>query len=269
MSRCIGDPDVIDHQQGFAPPTVAKPSYRQCDSPTWSHTAFLSRFHTCCRSPFWLHNRRRRLLGGEPWGEPAISHDSHHVSLVQWTNLFASRHKGHRFKSPGGYLCETGILLLAMSRYNISNANYKLFRSYHWLLCAFLVNIFGGEEPKAVNYYMNKLIAANLKKTTEVNSHATNYFWLPPLSEDIFSSSRNRHIFNHDTPLLRCISHHLEYILSWYFPFSLCMSSFPLLFPLPVFPLKIKSANFTHRKQNGLPTSLLSDKFFHGGLSNF
>ncbi len=47
-------------------------------------------------------------------GEPAISHDSHHVvSLVQWTNLFASRHKGHRFKSPGGYLCETGILLLA------------------------------------------------------------------------------------------------------------------------------------------------------------
>ncbi len=37
-------------------------------------------------------------------GEPAISHDSHHVSLVQWTNLFASRHMGHRFKSPGGVL---------------------------------------------------------------------------------------------------------------------------------------------------------------------
>jgi hypothetical protein len=51
--------------------------------------------------------------GGEPCGEPAISHDSHHVSLVQ----FASRHNGHRFKSPGGYLCETGILLLALSRY--------------------------------------------------------------------------------------------------------------------------------------------------------
>jgi hypothetical protein len=33
-----------------------------------------------------------------PCGEPAISHDSHHVSLVQWTNLFASRHKGHRLK---------------------------------------------------------------------------------------------------------------------------------------------------------------------------
>jgi hypothetical protein len=49
--------------------------------------------------------------------EPAISHDSRHVSLVQWTNLFAFRHKGHRFKSPGGFLWLTGILLLALSRY--------------------------------------------------------------------------------------------------------------------------------------------------------
>jgi hypothetical protein len=56
--------------------------------------------------------------GGEPSGEPSISNDSHHVSLVQWTNLFASRHKGHRFKSPRGYLCETRILLLAMSHYS-------------------------------------------------------------------------------------------------------------------------------------------------------
>jgi hypothetical protein len=32
--------------------------------------------------------------------------------------LFTSRHKGPRFKSPGGYLCETGILLLALSCYN-------------------------------------------------------------------------------------------------------------------------------------------------------
>ncbi len=31
--------------------------------------------------------------------------------------LFASHHKGPRFKSPGGYLCETWILLLALSRY--------------------------------------------------------------------------------------------------------------------------------------------------------
>ncbi len=63
------------------------------------------------------HERSGSECLGEYCGEPAISHDSHHVSLVQWTNLFASRHKGHRFKSPGEYLCETGILLLAMSRY--------------------------------------------------------------------------------------------------------------------------------------------------------
>ncbi len=31
--------------------------------------------------------------------------------------LFAFCHKGPRFKFPGGYLCETGILLLALSRY--------------------------------------------------------------------------------------------------------------------------------------------------------
>ncbi len=34
---------------------------------------------------------------------------------------FASRHKGPRFKSPGGFLCETGILLLALSRYTANN----------------------------------------------------------------------------------------------------------------------------------------------------
>ncbi len=43
--------------------TVARPSYRQCDNPTWSHTAFLSWFHARCKSPFRLHNRRSRLLG--------------------------------------------------------------------------------------------------------------------------------------------------------------------------------------------------------------
>ncbi len=32
-------------------------------------------------------------------------------------NPFASRHKGPGFKTPGGDLCETGILLLALSCY--------------------------------------------------------------------------------------------------------------------------------------------------------
>ncbi len=46
--------------------TVTRPPYGQCDNPTWSHTAFLSRFHAHCRSPFQLRNRRSRLLGGSP-----------------------------------------------------------------------------------------------------------------------------------------------------------------------------------------------------------
>ncbi len=33
---------------------------------------------------------------------------------------FDSRHKGPGFKSPGGYLCETGILLLALSHYSLT-----------------------------------------------------------------------------------------------------------------------------------------------------
>ncbi len=50
-------------------------------------------------------------------GEPAISLHSHHVSLVQWTTclLPVTRDPG---SIPRGYLCETRILLLALSRYN-------------------------------------------------------------------------------------------------------------------------------------------------------
>ncbi len=46
--------------------TITRPLCRQCDNPTWSHTAFQSRFHARCRSPFWLHNQRSQMLGGSP-----------------------------------------------------------------------------------------------------------------------------------------------------------------------------------------------------------
>jgi hypothetical protein len=66
-----------------SPTTVTRPSCRQCDSPTWSHTAFLSRFHACCRSPFWLHNRRSRLLEGSP----VESLQSHMIlTMSHWSN---------------------------------------------------------------------------------------------------------------------------------------------------------------------------------------
>ncbi len=50
-------------------------------------------------------------------GEPAISHDSHHVSLVQWTNPLLPVTRDLGSNPLGGYSCETGILLLALSRY--------------------------------------------------------------------------------------------------------------------------------------------------------
>jgi hypothetical protein len=81
---------------------------------TYRYTLTLSNITVLYNRSLPLHVIGQKL---NTCGEPAISHDSHHVSLVQWTNLFASRHKGPRFKSPGGYLCETGILLLALSRY--------------------------------------------------------------------------------------------------------------------------------------------------------
>ncbi len=55
--------------------------------------------------------------GGALWRACNLTSSSPCLTgLVEY--LFASRHKGPRFQSPGGYLCETGILLLAMSRYS-------------------------------------------------------------------------------------------------------------------------------------------------------
>jgi hypothetical protein len=99
----------------------------QSPKPLGSHVLAVLSWHSCIRVYC---------------GEPAISHDSHHVSLVQWTNLFASRHKGHRFKSPGGNLCETGILLLAMSCYTIQVV--LSWRSWPFFSCYPVLAVFPG-----------------------------------------------------------------------------------------------------------------------------
>ncbi len=46
--------------------TVTRPSCRQWDNPTWSHTALLFWFHARCRSSFQLHNRHSWPLGRSP-----------------------------------------------------------------------------------------------------------------------------------------------------------------------------------------------------------
>ncbi len=50
-------------------------------------------------------------------GELAISLHSHHVSLVQWTTRLLRVTRDPGSKPQGRYLCETRILLLALSRY--------------------------------------------------------------------------------------------------------------------------------------------------------
>ncbi len=47
-------------------------------------------------------------------------------------NPFASHHEGPRFKSPGGYLSETGILLLALSHYRCISCVLKGTLTWDW-----------------------------------------------------------------------------------------------------------------------------------------
>ncbi len=112
--------------------TVNRPSCRQYDNLTWSHIALLSRFHARCRSSFRLHNWHSQL----PRGEPCESLQSHciHTQFLWSSGLpvcFPSW--GMWVQSPGGYTCETGILLLALSRYNSLQNPNDLSSSLIWL----------------------------------------------------------------------------------------------------------------------------------------
>jgi hypothetical protein len=74
--------------------TIIRPFYRQCNNPSWSHTALLSMLHARCRSSLWLHNQHSRLLGGT--GGPVV-------------HPFASRREGPRFNPQGGIYVKPGF----------------------------------------------------------------------------------------------------------------------------------------------------------------
>jgi hypothetical protein len=81
------------HLRWASSQTITRPSCWQCDNPTWSHIALLSRFHARWRPSCRLHNQHSQLLGGKHsnivsllCGDPAISLHSHTFSLVQWIN---------------------------------------------------------------------------------------------------------------------------------------------------------------------------------------
>ncbi len=76
--------------------TITRPSCRQCDNPTWSHTALLSWFHAGCRSPSGFTTDRVSCWGGVLWR--AYNLTSFSPCLTGPVDyLFASRHKGPRF----------------------------------------------------------------------------------------------------------------------------------------------------------------------------
>ncbi len=106
------------HLRRASSQTVTRPSCWQCDNPTWSPTAFLSWFHAHCRSPFRLHNWRSWLLGRSP--VESLQSDLI-LTVSHWSSglpvCFPS--KGTQVQIPRGYLCETGILLLALSSYKL------------------------------------------------------------------------------------------------------------------------------------------------------
>jgi hypothetical protein len=66
---------------GFFKFSICSLSAKGFSSHFWTQKWFFVLWRACNR----LHNRRSRLLGGEPCVEPAISLHSHHVWLVQWT----------------------------------------------------------------------------------------------------------------------------------------------------------------------------------------
>jgi hypothetical protein len=132
LSRFIGDPDVIDHFCGLVWGGLRpKPSLgSRADNviiPLDLTQLFCPGFmQVSCRSSFRLHIQRSRLLGGSP----AESLQSHFIlTMSHWSSglpvYFPTQ--GTWVQNPWVHLCETGNLLLALSR-------YSMFHLWKWLL---------------------------------------------------------------------------------------------------------------------------------------
>ncbi len=84
------------------------------------HTALLSQFTLAAGLPSSFPTDRVGCWGVALWRACYLTSFSPCLTgPVDYP--FASRHEGPGFKSPGGYLCETGILLLALSLYMLNH----------------------------------------------------------------------------------------------------------------------------------------------------
>jgi hypothetical protein len=121
-SHYIGDPDVIDHRGVVWRRLCPKLSLgRRVDNviiPFDLTQLFCSGFTLAAGPPSGFTTDIVACCGGGSPVESLQSHCIHKVSLVQWFNLLlpVMRDPG---SIPRGYLCETGILLSALSRYSI------------------------------------------------------------------------------------------------------------------------------------------------------
>ncbi len=159
--------------------TVTRPSCRQCDKPTWSHTALLPPFHSHWRPSFRLHN-----IVGCWGGSPVESLQSHSIyTHSHWSSgstlCFPSWGTRVPVQSPGEYLCGTGILLLALSCYSTQHNVTK---------CLFV------EDEELVNKQNNQLPTICRFRFENNLCNSDDIFLLKPY---IFWNSVYRKIFFH------------------------------------------------------------------------
>jgi hypothetical protein len=124
MACYIGDPDVIDHHCSLVcgrlhPKLSLGPRANNVIIPLDLTQLFCPSFTLAAGPPSSFTTN-----GVGCWGGGALWRACNLPLFIPCLTgpvdyLFASRHKGLRFKSPGGYLCETGILPLALSCYSI------------------------------------------------------------------------------------------------------------------------------------------------------